>query len=39
MADLPGPPPVQHRLVDQSGLLTPEWARWFVAFYLYVKGL
>jgi len=39
MSDLPGRPPIDSPLTDASGRLTPVWAQWLVAFYLYVKRL
>lgn len=39
MADDPGRPPIDAPVLGSDGKLTPVWARWFVAFYLYVKGL
>lgn len=39
MANLPGPPPTEAPIVDQSGRLTPVWAQWITGLYLYIRGL
>ena len=40
MASIPGKPPIEHPVVDpKTGMITPDWARWIMAFWTYVKGL